>query len=119
MKLLTRSNDTEYLNELKARLESNGIPAVVQGEDTARMLIPRFGFQPTLWVYVDEQFQEALQLIDNPDYKVKAPIDLEAFRKIEPDESEKRAQLNAALLHLMLYLGGVMLVVVAIIWALQ
>ncbi|MES9852197.1 MAG: DUF2007 domain-containing protein [Candidatus Thiodiazotropha sp. L084R] len=119
MKMLTSNSDVHYLNTLKALLESNGIAAVVQGENTARMILPRFGFQPTLWVYVDEQYQDALQLLDNPDYKVESPIDIEAFKEMEPDEFQQRKQLNAALRHLMLYLGVIMLGVIAIIWMLQ
>jgi hypothetical protein len=40
MKLLTRDEDKMYLQELKRLLEDNGIPAVVQGENTARILPP-------------------------------------------------------------------------------
>lgn len=119
MKMLTRDSDTHYLYGLKDRLERHGIPAVVQGEETARMIIPRFGFQPTLWVYIDEQYEEAIKLIENPEYKVQAPVDIEVFREMEPDETVKRSELNAALLHLLLYLGAIMLGVVAIIWFLR
>ena len=117
--MLTRDSDPHYLNGLKDRLEKQGIPAVVHGEDTARMIIPHFGFQPTLWVYVDEQYHEALKLIENPEYEVKAPIDLEAFKEIELDEAQKRSELNAALLHLLLYGVVIMLGIVVIIWILQ
>jgi hypothetical protein len=117
--MLISNSDITYLQELRVRLESNGIPAVIQGEDTARMILPRFGFQPTLWVFVDEQYNEAMALIENPDYEVEVPIDTETFNALEPDEYQKRRQLNAALIHLMLYLGVIMLLVIAVIWILQ
>ncbi|MCU7806042.1 MAG: DUF2007 domain-containing protein [Candidatus Thiodiazotropha sp. (ex Lucinoma borealis)] len=119
MKMLTRDSDPQYLNELKNRLEINGIPAVVQGENTARMIIPRFGIQPTLWVYLDEQYPEAIQLIENPEYKVKAQIDMAELKRIEPTEYQKRNQLNAALIHLLLYSGAIMLGIIAFIWFLE
>ena len=78
MKMLIRDGDKQYLISLKERLEENGIPAVIQGEDTARMTIPAFLLEPTLWVYLDEQFEDAVQLINNPDYQVTSAIDVEA-----------------------------------------
>ncbi|MEJ1297225.1 MAG: hypothetical protein RPU64_16995 [Candidatus Sedimenticola sp. (ex Thyasira tokunagai)] len=119
MKMLTRDSDTHYLNDLRWRLERNGIPAVVQGEDTARMIIPRFGFQPTLWVYFDEQYHEAVQLIENPEYIVKAPIDMDEFKKMQPRGHQKRNELNAALIHLLLYIGAILLGIVVLIWILN
>ncbi len=109
MKMLTRDSDHQYLIELKNRLEENGIPSVIQGENTARMIIPFFLLQPTLWVCVDKQFEDAVQLMDNPNHVVNLKIDMEEFYKVQPTEAQKANELNAALLHLLLFMGAIML----------
>lgn len=79
MKLLTKSPDINYLHSLVALLEANGVPAIIQGEDTARMITPFLMTEPGLWVYMDEQHNEALQLIYDNEYIVQNKIDVEEF----------------------------------------
>jgi len=86
MKMLTRNGNKEYLESLKQRLEENGIPAVIQGTETARMIFPTFIFEPTLWVYLNHQFEDAKNLINNPDYEATTGIDIEAFYANQPDQ---------------------------------
>lgn len=119
MKMLTRDSDRQYLIDLKNRLEKNGIPAVIQGENTARMIIPLFLLQPTLWVCVDKQFEDAVQLMDNPDHIVQSKIDMDAFYESLPSENEQTNELNAALLHLLLFMGAIMLGMFILIKVLQ
>lgn len=119
MKMLTRDSDRQYLIELKQRLEANGIPAVIQGENTARMIVPIFLLQPTLWVYLDEQFEDAIKLMDNPDHEVSSKIDMEEFYAMQPSEEQQAHDLNAALLHLLLIVGVVMLGLYALIKVLE
>lgn len=47
MKMLTRNENTGYLTDLKDLLEENGIPSVIHGAETARMIIPAFLLEPT------------------------------------------------------------------------
>jgi hypothetical protein len=119
MKMLTRDSDGQFLNELKHRLEENGIPAVIQGENTARMIIPAFLLQPTLWVYLDEQFEDAVGLMDNPNHQVKLKVDMEEFYALQPSEQQQAQDLNAALLHLLLIVGAIMLGMYALIKVLE
>ena len=109
MKMLTKDSDRQYLMDLKNRLEEKGIPTVIQGENTARMIIPSFLLQSTLWVCVKEQFEDAIQLMDNPNLVVDSKIDMEAFYDSLPSESEQTNELNAALLHLLLFIGAIMI----------
>ena len=108
MKMIARDGSNLHLLELKERLEDNGIPAVIHGENTARMFIPFFLFQPTLWIYLDEQYEDASQLIVNSEHTVKTKINVEAFYKEQPNEVEQRNELNAALIHLALFVGLLM-----------
>ena len=106
--MIARDGSNLHLLELKERLEDNGIPAVIHGENTARMFIPFFLFQPTLWIYRDEQYEDASQLIVNSEHTVKTKINVEAFYKEQPNEVEQRNELNAALIHLALFVGLLM-----------
>ena len=111
MKMITRDHNVQYLETLKVRLEGNGIPAVIQGQNTARMIVPISVFQPTLWIYIDEQFDDAVQLIENPAHIVTSGIDMEAFYNDQPNELEQHDNLNAALIHLALFVGLIMLAI--------
>lgn len=107
MKMLIRDEDRQYLQSLKERLEENGIPSFVQGEETARMIVPVL-LRPTLWVYIDDQFDDALELIHNPDHVVRIRIDVEEFYKLQPPEREQRRALNKVLIQVLLFLLALM-----------
>jgi hypothetical protein len=108
MKMVARDANAQYLRQLRERLEQNGIPAVVQGENTARMIFSFALFEPTLWIYVDEQFGDAVQLISDPEHVVRTGIDLDGFRQGATGEAPQRADLNRALIHLALFMGLIM-----------
>jgi len=97
MKMLTRDSSVDYLNSLKQRLEENGIPAVIQGKETARMIIPAFMLEPTLWVFLDGQYEDAAKLIMDPDHQVTTGIDVAAFYENQPDQQELNAAVNNTL----------------------
>ena len=107
MKLITKSIDASQLHVLKELLEANGIPALINGENTARMITPFLMTEPSLWVYLDEQRDEALRLIENPDYEVVNKADMVEFYKIADTITDKPESLNTALV----YLGATMAVV--------
>lgn len=109
MKMLTRDEDKNYLISLKERLEDNGIPAVIQGDNVSRMIVPSFLLEPTLWIYIDEQFDDAVKLMDNPDHVVTSGIDMESFQKNVLSESAQKDALNKGLIQLALYTGAIML----------
>jgi hypothetical protein len=103
MKLVTRDEDKMYLQKLKELLEENGIPAVVQGENTARILPPFLMSQAGLWVYLDQQFEDAVNLMMDADHKVTTGIDVDEFYKAQPAEKEQTTLLNKALIDLALF----------------
>lgn len=92
MKMLTRSGNNEYLESLRERLEENGIPAVIHGTETARMIVPTLLFEPSLWVYLNDQFEDAKGLLDNPEHRVTTGIDVEAFYANQPSQEELNTQ---------------------------
>ncbi|MDB4409760.1 DUF2007 domain-containing protein [Gammaproteobacteria bacterium] len=107
MKLVMKSVDASRLHVLKDLLETNGIPALINGENTARIITPFLMTEPALWVYLDEQLEEALQLIRDPDYEVVNKVDMDEFNSIADSITDKPESLNKALL----YLGFTMAVV--------
>ena len=109
MKLVTKSRDTTYLYSLKGLLEANGIPADVQGENTARMITPLLMTEPSLWVYLDEQLSEAIELIHNDEYVVKNQISIEDFYEINKNITSDTTLMNEAYIKLALTVVGWML----------
>jgi hypothetical protein len=103
MKLLTRDENKMYLQELKELLENNGIPAVVQGENTARILPPFLMSQAGLWIYLDEQFEDAVHLMMDANHTVTTGINVDEFYKVLPAEEEQTNMVNKVLKDLALY----------------
>ena len=99
MKFLTKNTDIIHLHVLKDLLEANGIPAVVQGDNTARMVSPFLVTEPSLWVYLEEQAAEAEKLILDPDYEVENGVDVDEFYRVTQDVSENPKQLYTTLLN--------------------
>ena len=48
---------------LRDLLEANGIPAMIQSDDTGRMLTPLLTRGQSLWIYIDNQEDEARALL--------------------------------------------------------
>lgn len=119
MKLVTRSMEINYLLAMKDLLEANGIPAVIQGDNTARMITPLLVSEPSLWVYIDSQVEEARALLDDPDYEVVDRIDVAAFYAANRPITEGHSVLNRALLRLGLYAGLLLLGMFLLIQLLQ
>ena len=115
MKFLTKSTDIVHLHVLKDLLEANGIPAVIKGQDTARMISPFLLTEPSLWVYLDEQQIEAERLILDPNYEVEYKIDVNEFYSVTREISENPKQLYNALLNWVVGLGVIFLVLFSII----
>ena len=101
MKLLTSSSDSQYLSSMKHLLDENGIPAFVSNEDTNRM-IPIGIAKASLWVYIDEQYDEAMMLLKDPDYEVINKVDMETFHELENSMEDSKTSLVGALRDLLI-----------------
>jgi hypothetical protein len=112
MKFLTKSTDVVHLQILKNLLEANGIPAVVKGENTARMVSPFLMTEPSLWVYLDDQEAEAEKLILDPSYEVENKIDVAEFYHLTRDVSENPKQMHDTLLNWAVGIGVVMIALI-------
>lgn len=119
MKLVTNSTDVSYLHILKEVLETNGIPAIVNGENTARMITPFALTGPSLWVYLDYQHDEAIMLINDPEYQVIDKVDVNEFYTLTKNTSDTRYSLNDAFIHLGITMTFVVLGMLVLIKLLQ
>ena len=108
MKLVTKSPDLGYLQDLKGLLESNGIPAMVKGENTARVMPPISVMEPSLWVFLDEQYPDADKLILDPSYEVVHKVDVAEFYAATKEISENPKRLYDVLLNYGVGIGAVL-----------
>ena len=115
MKFLTKSTDIVHLHLLKDLLEANGIPAVVKGENTARMVSPFLMTEPSLWVYLDEQVAEAEKLILDPSYEVENRIDVDEFYRLTREVSKNPKQLYGTLLNWAVSFGAAMIALILLL----
>lgn len=79
MKLIAKNTNIDYLNTMQVLLEKNGIPAIVNGENTTMKGKSYVRGESSLWVHLDEQSAEAMRLIDDPEYQVMHSVDVKQF----------------------------------------
>lgn len=110
MKLLAQIGDRAELDGLRLLMESKGIPVYVGNEAGSRNM----GFvtparQQSLWVVFDEQIDDAIALMEDPEHEVENPVDIEEYRR-QVGEAEADARNR---LFRMVLVGGVVVVVLA------
>jgi len=105
VKLVTRGMQLNDLIALRDMLEANGIPAVIQDDNTARMITPVTTMGQGLWIYIDSQENEARALLENPDHEVANPVDIKAFYEASRNITDDRSFMNRAMIRLGLLLG--------------
>ncbi len=108
MKLLYTDSSLEALNAMKHRLEQNGIPAYISNTEAARNL-PFVSSQQGLWVYLDEQYNDATALMKDPDHVVLSAVDIDEFYEVADEVKKDRSTLNSALRDI--FIRGVLLLV--------
>lgn len=115
MKYLTKSADLAHLHGLRELLETNGIPAVVKGENTARMLTPFAMTEPSLWVYLDEQAAEAERLILDPSHEVQHRVDVAEFYRVTEEVANNPGQLYESLLLWGLAIAAISIAIIVLV----
>ena len=90
MKLLYHASDLEEASQLKATLETAGIPAMISGENFSSLRIPLFPDNHGVFIYLDEQYNDALRLISDPGYIPETAIDVEQFYELMDSETVRR-----------------------------
>ena len=118
MKLLTEVFDISELNRLRLLLETSGVLIHIGNEDSAR----NFGFlhpvgKYAIHVVYDEQYNDALKLMEDENHVVENPLDVGVYKKhIEENSAEALSQL----LKKTIFTGTIIaLLVVCTIWFLM
>ena len=75
--------------------------------------------EPSLWVYLDDQLDEALKLLEDPDYEVINKVDMAEFYEVADNIAGQPASLNAALVYLGVTMGLVLMGLVVLFKALE
>ena len=118
MKLIISDADNSELEAMKELLELNGIPAFINGKNTAR-LMPFIITKASLWVHLSEQASEALLLINNPEYDVKNKVDMGEYYKIKNEFKTNPDNINNAIFSLALFIGLILLGMFILVKVLQ
>ena len=117
MKLLTEVYEISELNRLRLLFETSGVVIHVGNEDSART----FGFlhpvgKYAIYVVYDEQYKDALMLMENENHVVENPLDMDVYKK---HLEENKAAALSLLLKKTIFTGVIIvLFVVGILWLL-
>jgi hypothetical protein len=108
MRFLGNFHDPDERTRVRNLLESHGIPVFRQGGLS-------FGLsRHALFVCLNEQYSDALALLENESHEVRNPVNIEQFEK-----AERTSGLQLELKYALLVLLGIVLIwaaVVAIAW---
>ena len=93
-RLFSTIDRTEALNA-KFALEANGVPIYIGGEHSG----PAPGFvnadSYTVWVCLDDQFEDAYKFIEDESHEISRPIDVAEFYRSAEESKQKDSFLNS------------------------
>ena len=95
MQRLFETTSQDELMAAKMLLESHGIPVYIGGEGAFRINRRMTAYQRSLWVFLDQHYEDALRLLDDPAHEVTEPVDVAAF--YEAFEKQQASPLKALL----------------------
>lgn len=81
MELVYQTRYKSEANKIVSLLERNGIPAFITNENSNNLRKWSMS-QMGVFVHINEQRDEAINLINNPDYKVQNKVDMAHFVKM-------------------------------------
>lgn len=114
MKLVYRANGLEEANEIKNLLENAGIPAMISGENFSALRIPFFPNNLGVFIYLDDQYNDAMQLMADPEYTPETLVDVEQFYQLM-ESNEFRHKLNQRYLKVFSWLFAVVLLLIFVL----
>ena len=115
MKLLYRANSLEEANESKAILELAGIPVMISGENFSGLRLPFFPNNLGVFIYLDEQYNDAQKVIADPNYMAESAIDVEDFYQLL-ESAEFRHNVNTGYLAIFSWLIGTIIVAAVVLY---
>lgn len=112
MKLLTGYYTIEEAHELQEYLEENGIAVYLEDEGTRTS-----GFKYSIFAAIDAQYEDAINLMNNPDHVVSNKIDLEHYHSYVASNEGKDATRSLMLDKVMNFLFFVIIFFCAVFYA--
>ena len=114
MKLITQYSDSHDAESVSGRIRRAGVMTVVSSKRSHTLSSVRTGaFRVGLWVVFDDQYEDAIQLLENKDHKPRRVISLNEMMNMELNASKQLASVwkrflenSAALL-----LGGILMAI--------
>jgi len=117
MKLVYRTSDEQEASRICSLLEGNGIPAFTTNENVNRLrTVGMDGIG--IFVHINAQKNEAINLIDNPDYIVKNKVDVNHFYE-QTKNTDINEVNNILIKNLLKALAGLIVVGVILVIALK
>lgn len=90
MELVYTTSSADEANEIKNRLENAGIPVMISGENVSRIQLPFLSNNLGVFIYINNQYDDAMALIKDNNHKVTSSIDVDAFYKVVESKEMKR-----------------------------
>ena len=114
MELVYQTSDKQEANNIVSLLETNGIPAFITNENSNNLR--KWGMSGMgIFVHVNEQKNEAIKLINNPEYKVRNKVDISRF--IKKANNTKIHDVNSYIIQSLFKSLGFLLIIGVIIYA--
>ena len=92
MKILFHTTSKQEADNVKYSLEASGVPIFIANESSG----PALGYinadRYTVWVYLDEQHDDAASFLQNEDNQITSPVDVDEFYRFL--DKEKTASAN-------------------------
>jgi len=95
MEFVYKASTLEGANEIKALLDSAGIPASVSNSGFASLNLFFIPHSLGIFIYNSSQYKDAIALINNNNHIVSNPIDTEAFYSSLSNEQSTKSAYNA------------------------
>jgi len=111
MELVYTTSSLDEANEIKDKLENAGIPVMIAGENVTRIQLPFLSNNLGVFVYINNQYDDAMSLINNPEHKVTTAVDIDAFYKVI-ESREMKHYLETKTNHIIV---GILLVITIIL----
>ena len=80
MKILFHTREKQEIYTARVLLAVKGIPTFIGSESSGPALGCLFADQYTLWVCLDNQYQDAVDVLANQEHEVKQPVDVQDYQ---------------------------------------
>lgn len=117
MELVYTTSSLDEANQIKDKLESAGIPVMISGENVSRIQLPFLSNNLAVFIYINNQYDDAMALIKDEQHQVTSAVDVDAFYKVIESTEMKRylnSKTNQMIIGLFLFVIFILLVIIVL-----